>query len=100
MLSVFFIYNYQEIKILLKRRDQHLERLYGYITNMTEEITGLKYQLMQKSRKNASQRNARIISRLHAKTLTAPKNGGAGSFRLSRAPFMSLPSRTMGMTLA
>ena len=41
--------DYQEIKILLKRRDQHLERLYGYITNMTEEISGLKYQLSQKN---------------------------------------------------
>jgi hypothetical protein len=35
----------QEIKILLKRRDQHLERLYGYITNMTEESTNLKAQM-------------------------------------------------------
>jgi len=38
----------QEIKILLARRDQHLERLYSYITGMTEEIAGLKYQLLQK----------------------------------------------------
>jgi hypothetical protein len=68
--------------------------------NSKLQLHSLFYQLMQKSRKNASQRNARIISRLHAKTLTAPKNGGAGSFRLSRAPIMSLPSRTMGMTLA
>ena len=40
--------DYQEIKTLLARRDQHLERLYGYITNMTEEVSGLKYQLLQK----------------------------------------------------
>jgi len=39
--------DYQEIKTLLARRDQHLERLYGYITNMTEETSGLKYQLLQ-----------------------------------------------------
>ena len=37
----------QEIKILLKRRDQHLERLYGYISNMTEEVAGLKHQLLE-----------------------------------------------------
>lgn len=37
----------QEIKILLTRRDQHLERLYSYITGMTEEISGLKYQLLK-----------------------------------------------------
>lgn len=36
----------QEIKVLLARRDQHLERLYSYITNNTEEIAGLKYQLL------------------------------------------------------
>jgi hypothetical protein len=42
----------QEIKVLLKRRDQHLERLYGYITGLTEETEGLKYQLQQSKIKN------------------------------------------------
>ena len=40
----------QEIKTLLARRDQHLERLYGYITNNTEEIAGLKYSLNIKNK--------------------------------------------------
>lgn len=39
--------DYQEIKTLFARRDQHLERLYSYITNMTEEISSLKHQLLQ-----------------------------------------------------
>jgi hypothetical protein len=42
----------QEIKTLLKRRDQHLERLYGYITSLTEETAGLKYLLQQSKLKN------------------------------------------------
>jgi len=48
--SILSDIDYQEIKILLARRDQHLERLYGYITHMTEDISGLKYQLLQKDK--------------------------------------------------
>ena len=35
----------QEIKVLLARRDQHLKRLYGYITQQTEESNDVKGQL-------------------------------------------------------
>ncbi|MCF6263196.1 MAG: 2OG-Fe(II) oxygenase [Xanthomonadales bacterium] len=37
--------DYQEIKTLLARRDQHLERLYGYITELTAKKAGLKNSL-------------------------------------------------------
>ncbi len=49
--------NLQEIKILLARRDQHLERLYGYITSLTEETIGLKYLLQQ----NESEFTAKLL---------------------------------------
>ncbi len=35
----------QEMKTLLARRDQHLERLYNNITHLMTETTGLKYRL-------------------------------------------------------
>jgi len=35
----------QELKELLARRDQHLARLYGYITKLTEEANDVKGQL-------------------------------------------------------
>ncbi len=35
----------QEIKVLLARRDQHLKRLYGYITKLTEESNDIKGQV-------------------------------------------------------
>ncbi|MGV6851811.1 MAG: 2OG-Fe(II) oxygenase [bacterium] len=35
---------FQEIKILLDRRDQHLERLYNNITHLMEENEGLQWQ--------------------------------------------------------
>jgi hypothetical protein len=50
--SVITAEDLQEIKVLLKRRDQHLERLYGYITGLTEETSGLKYLLQQSKIKN------------------------------------------------
>lgn len=37
----------QEIKTLLARRDQHLKRLYGYITELTGKTAGLKYKVLR-----------------------------------------------------
>ena len=38
----------QEIKTLLARRDQHLQRLYGYISNLTEKTSEIKYRILRK----------------------------------------------------
>jgi len=37
----------QEIKTLLARRDQHLERLYGYITALSAQTAGIKYRILR-----------------------------------------------------
>ncbi len=42
----------QDIKVLLARRDQHLQRLYSYITQNTEIIDNLKAQIEQLSTQN------------------------------------------------
>ncbi|MCF6318335.1 MAG: 2OG-Fe(II) oxygenase [Proteobacteria bacterium] len=38
----------QEIKTLLIRRDQHLERLYGYITGLTAKTAEIKYKVLRR----------------------------------------------------
>jgi Rps23 Pro-64 3,4-dihydroxylase Tpa1-like proline 4-hydroxylase len=38
----------QEIKILLKRRDQHLQRLYANITNLTKITHDIKYKVLRR----------------------------------------------------
>lgn len=38
----------QEIKTLLARRDQHLERLYNYITELTSKTAEIKYKVLRK----------------------------------------------------
>ena len=38
----------QEIKTLLARRDQHLQRLYNYITDLTSKTSEIKYKVLRK----------------------------------------------------
>ncbi len=57
---------YQDIQRLLNRRDQHLERLYSYITNNAEEIAGLKHQLLVSRQKSKPKGNiAPVITAVH-----------------------------------
>ena len=38
----------EEIKTLLNRRDQHLQRLYGYISALTERTADIKYRILRR----------------------------------------------------
>jgi len=54
--------NLQEIKTLLARRDQHLERLYNNITHLMTEIRDLKWSLGQAYMKNKSSEEQSVES--------------------------------------
>ncbi|WP_339616274.1 2OG-Fe(II) oxygenase [uncultured Gilvimarinus sp.] len=61
--------DYQRIKVLLTRRDQHLERLYNNISSLTAHAEGLEHRLNSQTGATGDPRWKRFARRIKAKLI-------------------------------